>query len=421
MERQEILDKLKRDDWKDTLEVLAKEFTGFSDTQDVNNHIHTTYSFSPYSPAAAVYYAKKAGLCTCGIIDHDSIAGTDEFLYAADKLHIGATVGIEMRVKFEPFSDRRINNPDQNGIGYILIHGVPHSRAKEINEYMAPYREKRNVRNRKMVDGINSLMGKYGVTIDFDRDVLPISNYAKGGTVTERHLSAALSTRMLEVIGSGEKLVKFMREELGQDVPAKIEKYICDPDNPHRMYDLLGLIKSGLISRFYVPATDECMTAKEAVDLGLRMGAIPAYSYLGDVGDSVTGDKRAQAFEDAYLDELIPYARELGFTALTYAPTRNTPKQIARINALIEKYGFMPISGEDINSPRQPFVCEAQRSDAFRLLYDSAWALIEHEYRMDLDVNEGLFGKNAVEKEASLEERMKSFAREARKRHGLKN
>ncbi|MBR4766277.1 MAG: PHP domain-containing protein, partial [Clostridia bacterium] len=27
-----------------------------------NNHIHTKYSFSPYSPTAAVYYARQAGL-----------------------------------------------------------------------------------------------------------------------------------------------------------------------------------------------------------------------------------------------------------------------------------------------------------------------------------------------------------------------
>ena len=43
--------------------------------EDVNNHIHTTYSFSPYSPTAAVWFSWQAGLCTCGLIDHDSIGG----------------------------------------------------------------------------------------------------------------------------------------------------------------------------------------------------------------------------------------------------------------------------------------------------------------------------------------------------------
>ena len=33
-----------------------------------NNHIHTTYSFSPYSPTAAIYMARAEGLETAGII-----------------------------------------------------------------------------------------------------------------------------------------------------------------------------------------------------------------------------------------------------------------------------------------------------------------------------------------------------------------
>ena len=48
--------------------------------QYINNHIHTTYSFSPYSPTAAVYAARMEGLCTAGIIDHDSISGAEEFI-----------------------------------------------------------------------------------------------------------------------------------------------------------------------------------------------------------------------------------------------------------------------------------------------------------------------------------------------------
>ena len=33
--------------------------------QYINNHIHTTYSFSPYSPTAAVYAARAEGLREC--------------------------------------------------------------------------------------------------------------------------------------------------------------------------------------------------------------------------------------------------------------------------------------------------------------------------------------------------------------------
>jgi hypothetical protein len=65
-----------------------------------NNHIHTFYSFSPYSPAAAVYFAREAGLETAGIMDHDSLAGAREFLSACEMAGVAATVGMEFRVSF---------------------------------------------------------------------------------------------------------------------------------------------------------------------------------------------------------------------------------------------------------------------------------------------------------------------------------
>ena len=380
--------------------------------RDVNNHIHTTYSFSPYSPTAAVWFARQAGLCTCGLMDHDSIAGADEFLAAAHVAGMAATIGMECRVSFAgtPFADRKLNNPDQAGVMYVTLHGVPHNRARELNDWFAPYREKRNVRNRRMVEGINGMMAPYGVTIDFEKDVLPLSNYAKGGSVTERHLSSALANRMLEVIGSGDRLIAFIKDELKLPISAKIEGYLRDENNPHRMYDLLGWIKSQLISRFYIDATDELPPVREILALAERIGAICAMAYLGDVGDSVTGDKRAQKFEDDYLDELIDYVANLGFRTVTYMPSRNTKAQLVRLRGLCEQYGLFQISGEDINSPRQSFVCEAQRDPEFANLYEATWALIAHEWRSTENPADGLFSAESIARWPNLNERVKAFA-----------
>ena len=380
--------------------------------RDVNNHIHTTYSFSPYSPTAAVWFSRQAGLCTCGLMDHDSIAGADEFLAAAHVTDMAATIGMECRVSFAdtPFADRKLNNPDQAGVMYVTLHGVPHNRVRELNDWFAPYREKRNVRNRRMVEGINGMMAPYGVTIDFEKDVLPLSNYARGGSVTERHLSSALANRMLEVIGSGDKLISFIKDELKLPISAKIEGYLRDENNPHRMYDLLGWIKSQLISRFYIDATDELPPVREILALAERIGAICAMAYLGDVGDSVTGDKRAQKFEDDYLDELIDYVANLGFRAVTYMPSRNTKAQLVRLRGLCEQYGLFQISGEDINSPRQSFVCEAQRDPEFANLYEATWALIAHEWRSTENPADGLFSAESIARWPNLNERVKAFA-----------
>lgn len=379
---------------------------------DVNNHIHTTYSFSPYSPTAAVYFARMAGLATCGLMDHDSIAGAEEFLAAAQAIGMGATIGIECRVSFanSPFASRRINNPDQDGIVYMALHGVPHTQTGRVNEFFAPYRAKRNVRNAKMVAAVNGLMAKYGVTLDFEKDVLPLSNAAKGGSVTERHLSRALSEKLLARYPEGAALVRFLEEDMGFAISAKVRGYLMDEANPFRMYDLLGFIKSDVIGKFYIPATDECPDVRDVLALSEEVGAISAYAYLGDVGDSVTGDKRAQKFEDDYLDELVPFLKELGFRAITYMPSRNTMAQLNRVRVLCEQYGLMQISGEDINSPRQSFVCEAQRAPAFAHLITATWALIAHEWRATANPEDGLFSAKSVEKWPSLAERLSAFA-----------
>ena len=379
---------------------------------DVNNHIHTTYSFSPYSPTAAVYFARMAGLAACGLMDHDSIAGAEEFLAAAQAIGMGATIGIECRVSFanSPFASRRINNPDQDGIVYMALHGVPHTQTGRVNEFFAPYRAKRNVRNAKMVAAVNGLMAKYGVTLDFEKDVLPLSNAAKGGSVTERHLSRALSEKLLARYPEGAALVRFLEEDMGFAISAKVRGYLMDEANSFRMYDLLGFIKSDVIGKFYIPATDECPDVRDVLALSEEVGAISAYAYLGDVGDSVTGDKRAQKFEDDYLDELVPFLKELGFRAITYMPSRNTMAQLNRVRALCEQYGLMQISGEDINSPRQSFVCEAQRDPAFAHLITATWALIAHEWRATANPEDGLFSAKSVEKWPSLAERLSAFA-----------
>ena len=411
--REELLALLNGGDALKNLEMLMATEALPPVARDVNNHIHTTYSFSPYSPTAAVYFARAAGLCTCGLMDHDSIAGADEFLAAARAAHMGATIGMECRASFAntPFGDRKLNNPDQKGVVYMALHGVPHNRAAELNALYAPYRERRNVRNRKMVDAINGMMGKYGVTIDFDRDVLPLSNFSRGGSVTERHLSSALALRMIDVIGRGEKLVKFIKDELKLPVSGKIEGFLLDEANPHMMYDLLGWIKSQLISRFYIDATDECPDVRELLALSDRIGAISAYAYLGDVGDSVTGDKKAQKFEDDFLDELVDYVAGLGYKAITYMPSRNTREQLRRIRGLCEKYRLFQISGEDINQPRQSFVCMAQRDPEFANLYEATWALIAHEWRATLDPEDGLFSARSIERWPDLNERVKAFAK----------
>jgi len=345
--------------------------------QYINNHIHTTYSFSPYSPTAAVYAARMEGLCTAGIIDHDSISGAREFLDAAKLVDIPVTIGMEARVSMDGtrLEGRRTNNPDQVGVSYMTIQSVPHDKIDVLTEFFKPYQAARHARNRKMIAKINELVG---VELDYDRDVLPLSEAADNGGVTERHLMYALAIELTKQVGKGQPMIDKLTS-IGMALSEKQKTMLLDTEYPFYEYDVLGMLKGTFVPKIFIDATDECPKLADMVKLCEQIDAYLCYAYLGDVGDSVTGDKKAQKFEDDYLDDVFECLKEEGVKAVTYMPTRNTPAQLERLRNLCDQYGMFQISGEDINSPRQSFIIRAMENPMFQNLIDATWKLIEHE------------------------------------------
>ena len=348
--------------------------------QYINNHIHTTYSFSPYSPTAAVYAARMEGLCTAGIIDHDSISGAEEFLEAAKLVEMPVTIGMEARISMDGtrLEGRRTNNPDQVGVSYMTIQGVPHDKIDVLTEFFRPYQAARHARNRKMIEKINALLP--GIALDYDKDVLPLSMAAENGGVTERHLMYALAIRLVQQVGKGQAMVEKLAA-MGLKLSEKQTAQMLDTAYPFYEYDLLGILKSAFVPQIFIDATDECPKLSDMVKLCNEIDAFLCYAYLGDVGDSVTGDKKAQKFEDDYLEDVFECLKEEGVKSVTYMPTRNTPAQLERLRGLCDQYGMFQISGEDINSPRQSFVIRAMENPMFQNLIDATWKLIEHENR----------------------------------------
>jgi len=352
-------------------------------TKYINNHIHTTYSFSPYTPTQAVEAAQKNGLLTAGIMDHDSVGGAKEFIEAGKKLGMPITVGVECRIDMSKtrLNGRRINNPDQSSVAYVAMHGIPHQNIDAVADFFVPYRAFRNERNAAMCENISDIVKNCGLSLDFEKDVLPLSNYAIGGSVTERHILYALVKKITAKYTTPEEVMSFLKGKMELPVSAKAEAQIlAGRETPaFYEYDILGVLKGNMVEKFYIPATKECPDVKDFISMVNENGGIAAYAYLGDVGDSVTGDKKAQKFEDDYIDLLFDVLKEVGFDAVTYMPTRNTPAQLDRIMKYCADNGFFQISGEDINSPRQSFICKAYEDPKFDHLVDAAFTLIEYE------------------------------------------
>jgi hypothetical protein len=251
--------------------------------------------------------------------------------------------------------------------------------------------------------------------IEFERDVLARSKAAEGGGVTERHLLAAVAERLIGRFGRGSGLLDGLAKNFGLVAPKKIAALIADPGNPFLAFDLLGLLKTGFLDRiFEQPGEKECPDAAKVVAFARSIGAIPAYAYLGDVGESPTGDKKAEKFEDDFIEQLLDAVMATGYLAVAYMPPRNTAAQLARIRDLCEAHGLMQISGVDINSPRQSFNCPELRRPEFANLRAATWALVAHERLSSADPRAGLFSPDNPLAGLPLEKRIAAYAEAGR-------
>ena len=415
------LEQLNREGREQRLRVLARMMNDqenlpeFSD--EVNNHVHTFYSFSPYSPTAAAWMARLAGLRAVGSVDHDSISAAEETIAACKLVGIASAVGCEVRVNFTGtrIEGRKINNPDSPNLAYMVMHGVPRNRILEVEAFLHPIREERNKRNKVETAAMSQLLvDRGGPQIRFDQ-VLSHSRWNDGGGVTERHILYAASLALIKEFSKGKKLRSWLEEKVTGTLPSKLRGYLDDTKNPHYAYDLLGAMKSTFLPEFFVqPSERECVHVSTAVDFANSINAIPAYAYLGDVDESPTGDKKAEQFEDAYLDELFEELAALDYKAVTYMPPRNTVDQLKRVQSLCEKHELMEISGVDINSSRQEFTCKEILQPEFRHLITSTWALIAHEKLTSVDPQYALFVEGNPSG-ASLKERVDAYAEVGRR------
>lgn len=380
---------------------------------ECNNHVHSQYSFSPYSPSMIAWKAYKAGLSTCGIMDHESVAGCMEFREACKALGIVPTIGFEIRLHWNhtPLKGYMFNNPDQKSVGYFPVHGVPVSRLREIEDFLNPIRQERMERNKKMVKNIDAILHNYGLELDFDWDVIPVSKWAEKGSITERHLLYATAKKIRQKYKPGQEMVSFLQDRLDIQLSDTSRNFLMQEDNPYYDFDVTNILKGFFSEYMYVNATEkETLPVEEVIPYLRKIGCIPTYTYLGDVKkESVTGDKKTQKFEDDILDKMLGLLQVYGMGALSYAPRRNDKKQIHMVRELCKKYNMMEVAGEDINQPRQPFVNTGLESEIKAYFDKTSWAIIGHEKMAEKDQEDGFFSERTMKKYPNLYDRLEVY------------
>ncbi|MBR0597505.1 PHP domain-containing protein [Sinanaerobacter chloroacetimidivorans] len=111
----------------------------------IDLHLHTHYSDGTLSPEEIVLLAKKNGVDTIAITDHDGMGGISEGLEAGKKWGVQVIPGIELSTEDE-----------YGGYMHILGYGFDiHN--EELKREIAVIREKRKERNQKLLAALNEI------------------------------------------------------------------------------------------------------------------------------------------------------------------------------------------------------------------------------------------------------------------------
>lgn len=323
-----------------------------------NMHCHTFFSFNAYgySPSGLAWLARKNGYRLLGSVDFDVLDAVDEFLDACEVAEVRASAGIETRVFIPQFATREINSPGEPGIYYHMGIGfasgqVPAGAAGILDDLRARAEQ----RNREIVRRVNAYLDP--VTVDYDRDVLPLT---PAGNATERHMVLAY-VRAVERKGgelrgterNSSQVASFWAGKLGLE-PAQVDELLADPARFQNTVRT-RLMKRGGVG-YVQPSHDAFPRVEEFHRLITACGALPCAAWL----NGTTAGEQA-------IEELLGLLIDQGVAALNIIPDRNwnladPDERLRKVQHLYEVVRLagvldLPLNvGTEMNSPGNKLV-----------------------------------------------------------------
>lgn len=174
-------------------------------------HLHTRCSDGALSPSDLIRAGADAGLQVMSITDHDTLAGWEEGIRAADEAGITLVPGVELSVSVDGHEV------------HLLAYGIDPAH-DGLNDHLDAFMEARVERAAAIVDRLHTI----GVDVSME-DVREEASEASA--LGRPHVAAALVSA-----GAAGSIDAAFRDYLGTDAPA----YVSKPDVP--VADVLDLV-----------------------------------------------------------------------------------------------------------------------------------------------------------------------------------
>ncbi|MDR1332690.1 MAG: hypothetical protein LBK07_11380, partial [Tannerella sp.] len=350
----------------------------YSNTPNVNAHLHTPYSFSAFeSLTDALERASDENVKVVGINDFYSTDGYEEWDRETRKRHLYPLFNIEFISLQE--EDReggiRVNDPNNPGRTYISGKGLscPPSPVEPYASQLAGVRAESNAQVREMCDRVNLLLNAYnaGFSVDFES----IEKFMSKGLVRERHLAKALRMHTCIHFKNEPKDIKNFLEKIfdGKTLKSDIFDY-AGVENEIRG----NLLKAG--GSAFVPEDPKAfLPLGDVRRMIIAAGGIPTYPFLGD--DAKGG------FTDFEQDvaKAAETLTQRGIHAAEFITTRNSIDVLEQYAGYLHDNGFVVTFGTEHNTPAMEPVLLHARNDAplterlKQINYDGACVIAAHQ------------------------------------------
>ena len=363
-----------------SFEKLKNENPGnsFPDYREVNCHIHTPYSFSPFSDMESVFkMAVTEKIALLGINDLYVTDGYDSFHKACLNHKIFPLFNIEFigLLKEEQQKGIRINDSTNPGRVYLSGKGLDYPfhtgfiLRKQLKEII---RESQN-HIKDIISKLNLIIIKENPSLSLSYDTIK-RKYAHN-IVREHHISKALRILITESFKTHEERIHFLEKLYGGKKPNSS----TSDDSALDREIHLNLFGSGGVA-FIEDHENSFLELKKIIRIIIKAGGIPCYPVLLD------GPSGEFTEFEADPEKLYISLKQLGIECIELIPGNNDLSILRKFVEFFDEKGFIITFGTGHKTPEMlPLTVASRGSQSLdpslkKVGWEGACVIAAHQY-----------------------------------------
>lgn len=364
-----------------------------------NFNISTDYSFSPYNPTMAAFMSYKSGVSIAGVCDFGTVAGAKEFLSASKTLGVFGVCGFEVALTSERLGDC-----------VCAFYGISKINLPVFEPLLADFRGVCAARAESVTRKMNEILGRYDVTLDYQKDIYELSHAKKGGTVTLKHVFRAAGEKLIEKYGKGKGVADFIKGKLLLDLCEDEYNLLCDAGNPYYLYDLIVVLR-----KFYGEKGEDVTypNAKDYTAKAADVGVIAAYEYSCPYSWLETETDAARTTEE--FSRLLDDIKADGFNAVCLSVREYSAAALVAFAEAVKAKGMLVVLTEKTEYPRSTFGIKAP-TETVAYAEACACAIAGNALSIAECHSDGIFSDKTAIKCPDFNERLSLFASIGRRR-----